>query len=445
MRKVFLLALVVFVSLMGCNSGSNSHSSLKNLKGYWDGVLVDSKLDTVKQPVPDNYVFLDISYHQGDVFSGHFYRQTAAGRDKTFFMGYANDDRFEFSVNTGNDQLNFSGNFNSKVYEIEKEHFLADWTSSDGSSGTVIFTSTDSHIEQGATSAPSLLKGNEFYNLTKDGGSGQPIIFVHGLMSSPASWDDMIEKLREEGYFKKYEFWRFGYDTRQPFEVIGLEMYEQVKNAGLLPKKPILVAHSMGGLVSRSYIASGGTFSLLITLDSPHCGTPEGAGGIFTGPGTIEMISCSPSLVNLYLFELSLKSEIEIALFFSKFSIVSGKITGRWKWVEVHKCLSKCPPVGPCCTNGWVYTWVFDRNYNSLLKAGWFFIVGTGYGDNDGAVPTASSAFCVSSTIGWKCDICPPISSKLETNCDHFMLQDPSKTPDVYEFVKKHLGAPISP
>jgi hypothetical protein len=147
----------------------------------------------------------------------------------------------------------------------------------------------------------------------------------------------------------------------------------------------------------------------------------------------------------LYLSELSLKSEIEIALFFSKFSVVSGKMTGRWKWVEVHKCLSKCPPIGPCCTNGWVYTWVFDRNYNSLLKAGWFFIVGTGYGDNDGAVPTASSAFCVYPTIGWKCDICPPISSKLETNCDHFMLQDPSETPDVYEFVKKHLGAPILP
>jgi uncharacterized alpha/beta hydrolase family protein len=47
-----------------------------------------------------------------------------------------------------------------------------------------------------------------------------PVLFVHGLWDSKATWNPMIHALeRDSQISQKYQFWTFSYDTYQPFWV----------------------------------------------------------------------------------------------------------------------------------------------------------------------------------------------------------------------------------
>ncbi len=437
MKKLFFLLLAVLIFMgSGCGDSSDSSGdgSSKNLVGYWEGILPDGDVDGQQDEFPYYYIFLDIPSSSGGVVSGRFYRQVGVTRSDAPLTGFIEDEEFQLSADLGSEVITFSGNFASIVHDYEGEHFVADWTSSGGQSGTIVFVLVNSHIQSNTPDTVERVTGSELASLTKDGGSGHPVIFVHGLLSSPSAWDSMISKFKGEGHFNHYEVWRFGYDTRQPFETIGPEFYKLASDAGLLDKAPTIVAHSMGGIVSRSYIALGGKFTKLITLGTPHCGTPTGAGGVFTGPGTLEMSPCTPELQALFATETVFND-------FPNFAVVSGKITGRWQWVTVNKCVTVCA-WGYCynsCVDVPLFLWQFDRDYSTALKAGWSFVMASGYGDNDGAVPTSSANFCIGASDAWPCVICPPINHKHLTNYDHFMLLEPSQAPDVYNFVVGHL------
>lgn len=445
MKKLFLLLLAVMIFLggAGCGSSGDGDGYSKNLVDYWEGILHDGDFDGELDEHPYYYVFLDVTSHANGTISGYFHRQVGDTRSDTPLTGTAEGEEFQLSADLDGEVITFSGNLASIVYDYEGEHFVADYTTSGGQSGTIVFTSVDSHIQSYTQNTvegdhySKLLADVELASLTKDGGSGHPVIFVHGLLSSPRAWDSMIKKMKDDGYFNHYEFWRFGYDTRQPFEIIGPEFYKLAGDVGLRDKAPTLVAHSMGGIVSRSYIALGGKFTRLVALGSPHCGTPTGAGGIFTGPGTLEMSPCTPELLTLFADETVFND-------FPNFAVVSGKITGGWRWVTVGKCGTVCA-FGHCvtsCVDVPAYLWQFDRDYDTALKAGWVFVKASGYGDNDGAVPTSSANFCIGASDGWPCVICPSINyehNKHLTNYDHFMLLEPSEAPDVYRFVTDHF------
>lgn len=435
-----LAAVVLLVSLQACGSGGrdglwtrSAGEPSRNLEGYWEGILPDGDFNGQQDELPYYYIFMDITSHESGVMSGHLHRQVGATRSDAPLAGSTKDGGFQFSADFDGEAITFSGHFGSLIYDYEGEHFVADWASSDGHSGVVVLVSVNTHILSLTRDTSDI----ELASLTKDGGSGQPVILVHGLLSSPSAWDSIVKKLRDEHYFDHYEIWRFGYDTRQPFETIGPEFFQLAGEAGLRDRAPIIVAHSMGGIVSRSYIALGGQFTKLITLGTPHVGTPTGAGGVFTGPGTLEMSPCTPQLQALFAQETVCNN-------FPDFATVSGKITGEWRWITLHKCSTVCA-FGHCytaCVNVPAYLWQFDRDYNTALKVGWTFINAVGFGDNDGAVPTSSANFCVGASDGWPCVICPPIdydNDKHLTNYDHFMLTDPNAAPDVYKFITDHL------
>jgi|GEM_PF-2952117 len=437
-----ILALVILlVFLQACGSGGRSGSWIgsageppaRNLEGYWEGILPDGNFDGENDEFPYYYIFIDITSHENGAISGHFHRQVGAVRSDAPLSGTVQNGEFRLSVAMNNETLTFSGSLASVVQDYEGEHLVADWAFPGGHSGVVVLVSVATHIQLPEREASD----SELASLTKDGGSGRPLILVHGLDSHPSAWNPIVGRLRDEGYFNHYEVWRFGYDTRQGFETIGPEFYQLATDERLVNSSPVLVAHSMGGIVSRSYIALGGSFTKLVTLGTPHVGTPTGAGGIFTGPGTLEMSPCTPELQGLFAQETTFNN-------FPDFATVSGKITGEWRWITIHKCWSVCA-WGHCwtkCANVPAYLWQFDRDYNTALKAGWTFINAVGYGDNDGAVPTCSANFCVGASDGWPCVICPPINfehDKHLTNYDHFMLTDPNAAPDVYDFITGHL------
>ncbi len=88
-----------------------------------------------------------------------------------------------------------------------------------------------------------------------------PVVMVHGLWSSPATWMEMFNDLRSDPAIRdNYQFWFYLYPTGQPFWISAAQMRhsmvaarEQIDPDHRHPAldQSVLVGHSMGGLVSR--------------------------------------------------------------------------------------------------------------------------------------------------------------------------------------------------
>ncbi|MYR03909.1 alpha/beta fold hydrolase [Streptomyces sp. SID6139] len=109
--------------------------------------------------------------------------------------------------------------------------------------------------------------------------SYRPIVFVHGFNSGPGVWSSMPTDGRLA--------YRFDYSNRTgpvgsvpSIEQLGKDLKEAIDKEHLLEKSPDgtidIVAHSMGGLVARSYMKNEGGIEHvkhLVTLGTPNHGT----------------------------------------------------------------------------------------------------------------------------------------------------------------------------
>jgi hypothetical protein len=82
-----------------------------------------------------------------------------------------------------------------------------------------------------------------------------PIVLVHGLLSTPHMWFNIVNAVRADPELRaRYQFWVFYYPTANPPALSALAFRKDLATAERLyhPKHGIvLVGHSMGGLVSR--------------------------------------------------------------------------------------------------------------------------------------------------------------------------------------------------
>lgn len=82
-----------------------------------------------------------------------------------------------------------------------------------------------------------------------------PIVLVHGLLSTPHMWFNIVNAVRADPELRRrYQFWVFYYPTANPIALSALAFRKDLATAERLyhPKHGIvLVGHSMGGLVSR--------------------------------------------------------------------------------------------------------------------------------------------------------------------------------------------------
>ncbi len=88
-----------------------------------------------------------------------------------------------------------------------------------------------------------------------------PVVMVHGLWSSPATWMEMFNDLRSDPLIRnRYQFWFYLYPTGSPFWVSAADFrndLQEVRKTFDPERKEraldqmVLVGHSMGGLVSR--------------------------------------------------------------------------------------------------------------------------------------------------------------------------------------------------
>jgi len=106
-----------------------------------------------------------------------------------------------------------------------------------------------------------------------------PVVMIHGLWSSPITWMEMFNDLRNAPEIRdRYQFWFYLYPTGEPFWVSAARLRRDLDQAraSLDPQRRnpaldqmVLIGHSMGGLLARlQTLDSGNTFWRLVS-DAP--------------------------------------------------------------------------------------------------------------------------------------------------------------------------------
>jgi hypothetical protein len=110
----------------------------------------------------------------------------------------------------------------------------------------------------GALRAQQHMKTTGLYMLQPYDPDRIPLIFVHGLISTPRMWRNVINELEKDPVLRKrYQCWAFAYPTGNPPLYSALRLREELaKVQQRYPgsKDMVLVGHSMGGILSRTQI-----------------------------------------------------------------------------------------------------------------------------------------------------------------------------------------------
>ncbi|MEY2536399.1 MAG: hypothetical protein QOG67_139 [Verrucomicrobiota bacterium] len=89
-----------------------------------------------------------------------------------------------------------------------------------------------------------------------------PVIFVHGLESSPTNWAPMINTLLSDPDIRRrYQFWVFSYPTGFPYPYSALQLRHEldgISRAFPDHKRVVVVGHSLGGMVTRLMVTDAG-------------------------------------------------------------------------------------------------------------------------------------------------------------------------------------------
>ncbi len=89
-----------------------------------------------------------------------------------------------------------------------------------------------------------------------------PVICVHGLMDSPATWAPLINNLRADPSIRaRYQFWFYSYPSGYPYPhsaAIFRKQLDEIKRQYPDHKDAVLIGHSMGGCISRLMITDTG-------------------------------------------------------------------------------------------------------------------------------------------------------------------------------------------
>jgi pimeloyl-ACP methyl ester carboxylesterase len=95
-----------------------------------------------------------------------------------------------------------------------------------------------------------------------------PVIFIHGLWSSPWSWSRMVGEFEKDPALRgRYQFWTFGYSTGNPIPHSAQLLRDDIRQArskfdpegtDAAFDRMVIVGHSMGGLLAKMMAQEGG-------------------------------------------------------------------------------------------------------------------------------------------------------------------------------------------
>jgi pimeloyl-ACP methyl ester carboxylesterase len=87
-----------------------------------------------------------------------------------------------------------------------------------------------------------------------------PLVFVHGLFSTPFTWAKTINGLQADPEIRKhYQFWTFAYPTGNPILYSALQLRQELARADQLypnHRPYVVVGHSMGGMLTHAQVTT---------------------------------------------------------------------------------------------------------------------------------------------------------------------------------------------
>jgi pimeloyl-ACP methyl ester carboxylesterase len=136
---------------------------------------------------------------------------------------------------------------------------------------------------------------------------------------------------------------------------------------------PILVAHSMGGLVARAYVAKGGEIAKLVTLGTPHLGSPLAKLAdiicFMNYPGSQDIKPDGGFIQGM----LTNANDIQNR---GKYVLFVGQMKGKFKIIKLK------------------LKWVWEEDYYETIdKVGYYAFYMFSKPPNDGLVPIPSGYF----------------------------------------------------
>lgn len=235
--------------------------------------------------------------------------------------------------------------------------------------------------------------------------TGPPVIFVHGMDGSMTNWDTIVLNLSAE-FKSKHNVYEYQYNWKDSILINGRQLKHDVDSAGFT-QPPILIGHSMGGLVSRGYIVSGGEITKLVTLGTPHLGTP------LVNLIDFVCIANYPGPRNMYpsagYIQYILHHPLDIANR-AKYYAIAGRMGGSWVMIDG------------------ALTWIWNETYYAEIdKLGFdLFLSLFPLDEADGLVNLKSAKFDGGGVNN-------PLD--IQDWVDHFHLIKPNRAPQVMEYI----------
>ena len=106
-----------------------------------------------------------------------------------------------------------------------------------------------------------------------------PILFIHGLISSPISWQNLTNDLcSDPEILEHYQPWFFLYPTGQPVLESAAQLRQDLQKTQILfdatgaavaSRHVVVVAHSMGGLLAHTLASDSGNFLWNVFANRP--------------------------------------------------------------------------------------------------------------------------------------------------------------------------------
>ncbi len=270
MKKSTILLVAILMILFGCNKNSPSgpEQISVDISGEWKGYLLLDELGN--EMTADSTYTLTITQDNASLTSTLIIPEEFGYTSPINLTGeIKNDSTFTLEGNYQKDEIKVYGALKedhsletSIVYANDEMHFLIMYKEEDLLTGSYDNT----------------------YKLEKklgEYGNGRSIILVHGMDDNAHSWDKMLNYFDEHGISQTNNVWIFEYKWWRHIEENGYMMAKYVLEAqdnNRLSKDPIIIAHSMGGLVARAYITDDHfdgrqNFYRLVTLSTPHHGS----------------------------------------------------------------------------------------------------------------------------------------------------------------------------
>ena len=89
-----------------------------------------------------------------------------------------------------------------------------------------------------------------------------PILCIHGLGDSHATWAPLIESIRGDATLRKdYQVWFFSYPTGYPYPLVAAILRRKMDAINAYypgHKKVVVIGHSMGGMITRTLLTDSG-------------------------------------------------------------------------------------------------------------------------------------------------------------------------------------------